>query len=136
MAADFRVCRQTYFNNEDKKMKHVKRGEIYYADLNPVIGSEQDGLRPCVVVQNDVGNAHSSTVIIVPLTTTIKKIKLPTHVVISQACGLEADSLVLAEQIRTLDKSRLGEFVGRVGADEQALIDRALTISIGLEAVA
>jgi len=135
MATDFRVCRHIYFNNEDKKMKHVKRGEIYYADLNPVVGSEQDGLRPCLVVQNDIGNTHSPTVIIVPLTTTIKKIHLPTHVVVSQTCGLEADSLVLAEQIRTLDKLRLSEYVGQVGADEQALIDRALAISIGLEAV-
>jgi len=117
-------------------MKHVKRGEIYYADLNPVVGSEQDGLRPCLVVQNDVGNAHSPTVIVVPLTTTIKKTHLPTHVVISQACGLEADSLVLAEQIRILDKSRLGEYVGRVDDHEQAAIDHALAISIGLGAVA
>ena len=116
-------------------MKHVKRGEIYYADLNPVVGSEQDGFRPCLVVQNDIGNTHSPTVIIVPLTTTIKKTHLPTHVVISQTCGLEADSLVLAEQIRTLDKTRLGDFVGQVGVREQVLIDKALAISIGLEAV-
>jgi len=114
---------------------NIKRGEIYYADLNPVVGSEQDGLRPCLVVQNDIGNTHSPTVIIMPLTTTIKKIHLPTHVLLPRACGLETDSLALAEQIRTLDKSRLGEFVGQVGESEQTAIDKALAISIGLEAV-
>jgi mRNA interferase MazF len=113
--------------------KMIKRGEIYYANLDPVVGSEQGGTRPCLVVQNAVGNLHSPTVIVTPLTKTIKKTDLPTHVLLSQACGLEADSLALAEQIRTLDKSRLGDYIGRV---DMTAIDIALAISIGLEVCA
>ena len=110
----------------------IKRGDIFYADLNPAQGSEQGGVRPCINVQNELGNAHSPTIVVVPLTTKLQKGRLPTHVHIPHTCGLDADSLVLAEQIRTIDRSRLGNYVGRVGVDEQAAVDRALWISMGL----
>ena len=101
---------------------NIKRGDIYYAHLDTVVGSEQSGDRPTVIVQNDLGNLHSPTVVIVPLTRKMKKNNLPTHVLISQSRGLGADSLALAEQIRTVDRSRLGSYVGRISAAEQAAI--------------
>ena len=93
----------------------IKRGDIFYADLNPVIGSEQGGVRPVLITQNDVGNAHSPTVVTVPLTTKLQKSRMPTHVRIPKNGGLDADSLVLAEQIRTIDRSRLGTMSGGAG---------------------
>ena len=111
----------------------IKRGDIYYAHLDPVVGSEQGGLRPSIIVQNQMGNLHSPTVVIIPLTRKMKKNNLPTHVLISRSRGLGADSIALAEQIRTVDRSRLGSYVGRISAAEQANIDKALMISIGLE---
>ena len=110
----------------------IKRGDIYYANLNPVVGSEQGDRRPCIVVQNDTGNHHSPTVVIVPLTGKAKKHYLPTHVVIPQSCGLETSSMALAEQLRTIDRSRLGSYVGRIGTSEQTAIDKAIAISLGL----
>ncbi|MCL2547028.1 MAG: type II toxin-antitoxin system PemK/MazF family toxin [Oscillospiraceae bacterium] len=110
----------------------IKRGEIYYADLNPVFGSEQGDTRPVLITQNDIGNKHSPTLVVVPLTTKVKKNMMPTHVLIPQSCGLEIDSLALTEQIRTIDRSRLGSYIGRIGAEEQAAIDKALAVSIGL----
>ena len=112
--------------------KQIKRGDLYYADLDPTIGSEQDGFRPVLVVQNNIGNAHSPTVVIVPLTTKTKKNNLPTHVLIPAGNGLEEDSTVLTEQIRTIDRSRLGEFIGRLDGRLQTKIDKALAVSIGL----
>ena len=112
--------------------EQLKRGDIYYADLDPTIGSEQDGYRPVLVVQNNIGNVHSPTVVIVPLTTKIKKNHLPTHVSIPTGDGVEEDSIALAEQIRTIDRSRLGEFIGRLDDRLQAKIDKALAVSIGL----
>ena len=111
----------------------IKRGDIYYAHLDPVVGSEQGGDRPTVIVQNDVGNAHSPTVVIVPLTRKMKKNNLPTHVLISQSRGLGADSLALTEQIRTVARSRLGSYIGRISAAEQAAIDRALLVCVGIK---
>ena len=113
-------------------MMRITRGDIFYADLNPVRGSEQGGVRPCLVIQNDVGNAHSPTVVTVPLTTKLQKGRLPTHARIPLTCGLDADSLALAEQIRTIDRSRLGNYVGRIGTGEQAAINKALLISMDL----
>ena len=110
----------------------IKRGEIYYTDLDPTQGSEQDGYRPCLIVQNDRGNTHSPTTQIVPLTTQSKKSNLPTHVLISKSCGLDTSSIALVEQLRTVDKIRLGEYVGCIGAAEQAAIDKALLISVGV----
>jgi len=113
--------------------KLVKRGEIYYANLNPVIGSEQGEIRPVLVVQNDVGNKYSPTVVIVPLTCRLEKKPLPTHVLIPQSDGLEHDSLALTEQIRTIDQSRLDRFMGRIGSKVQLKIDAALAICVGID---
>lgn len=111
----------------------LKRGDIYYADLNPVIGSEQGEYRPAIVVQNDVGNKHSPTVIIVPVTGKLHKNPLPTHVLLPKSCGLEKDSLALTEQIRAIDRSRLGNYIGFAGKSVMSQIDRALSISVGLD---
>ena len=111
----------------------IKRGDIFYADLSPVVGSEQGGLRPVVIVQNDVGNKYSPTVIAAAVTSQVSKAKLPTHIEVSAGCGLEKDSVILAEQIRTLDKKRLKEQVGSL--DNKALhqLDSALITSFGLQ---
>jgi len=111
----------------------VKRGEIYYADLSPVVGSEQGGIRPVLIVQNDVGNRYSPTVIAAAITSQTDKNKLPTHIELNPAnCGLTKDSIVLLEQIRTIDKRRLRERMGRVDADSMGRIDHALQVSFGL----
>lgn len=111
----------------------VKRGEIYYADLSPVVGSEQGGIRPVLIVQNDVGNRYSPTVIAAAITSQQNKARLPTHIEIeARTYGLSKDSIVLLEQMRTLDKRRLR---GRMGClDEQAMhkIDGAIAVSLGL----
>ncbi len=111
----------------------VKRGEIYYADLSPVVGSEQGGVRPVLIVQNDVGNRHSPTVIAAAITSQKEKSRLPTHIEInSHSCGLSKDSVVLLEQIRTIDKRRLKERMGRLDEGSMGQIDQALSISFGL----
>jgi len=109
-------------------MRDIKRGEIYFADLSPVIGSEQGGVRPVVIVQNNTGNRYSPTVIIVPVTTRQKK-KLPTHTNLKNGY-LVKDSTALMEQVRTIDKSRLIEFVGVLSNDEMNSITEALRVSI------
>ena len=110
----------------------VKRGELYYADLSPVIGSEQGGVRPVLVVQNDVGNKYSPTVIAAAVTSKIDKAKLPTHIELSaREYGLSKDSVVLLEQIRTLDKTRLKERIGQVSADKMRKINEPLLVSLG-----
>ena len=97
----------------------IKRGDMFYADLSPVIGSEQGGVRPVVIIQNDIGNKHSPTVIAAAITSQTGKNKLPTHIEIGmENSGLKADSVVLAEQIRTIDKSRLKEKIGHIEDDE------------------
>lgn len=111
----------------------IKRGEIYYTDLGETLGSEQDGYRPCVVIQNDRGNLHAPTTQIIPLTTQNKKSYLPTHVFVSSACGLDSDSIAHAEQIRTVDKERIGLYVGNISKTEQTAIDKAMAISVGLK---
>lgn len=111
----------------------VKRGDIFYADLSPVIGSEQGGIRPVIIIQNDVGNKYSPTVIVAAITSQINKAKLPTHVEISsEEYGLNKDSVVLLEQIRTLDKKRLKEKIGHMTDVDMQKVDEALLISIGL----
>ena len=111
----------------------VKRGDIYYADLSPVIGSEQGGVRPVLIVQNDVGNRHSPTVIAAAITSQINKAKLPTHIELSAQCyGLSKDSVVLLEQIRTIDKKRLKEKMGRIDDGIMRRIDDAIAVSFGL----
>ncbi|MDE6729211.1 MAG: type II toxin-antitoxin system PemK/MazF family toxin [Oscillospiraceae bacterium] len=111
----------------------VKRGEIYYADLSPVVGSEQGGIRPVLIVQNDVGNRHSPTVIAAAITSRLDKAKLPTHISLEAAsCGLQKDSIVLLEQIRTLDKKRLKDKMGSLDPNAMDRVDNALSISFGL----
>ena len=113
----------------------IKRGDMFYADLSPVIGSEQGGVRPVVIIQNDIGNKHSPTVIAAAITSQTGKNKLPTHIEIGmENSGLKADSVVLAEQIRTIDKSRLKEKIGHIEDDEvMNKISSALGVSFGLE---
>ena len=106
---------------------NIKRGDIYYADLSPVVGSEQGGIRPVLIVQNDVGNRYSPTVIAAAITSRQSKTKLPTHIPIeAQGCGLSKDSVVLLEQVRTLDKRRLKEKMGSVDFNSMKEINRAL----------
>ncbi|HEY8893017.1 MAG TPA: type II toxin-antitoxin system PemK/MazF family toxin [Clostridium sp.] len=111
----------------------VKRGDIFYADLSPVVGSEQGGIRPVIILQNDIGNKYSPTIIIAAITSQINKAKLPTHVEISsEEYGLNKDSVVLLEQIRTLDKKRLKEKIGHMTEGDMKKVDSALLISVGL----
>ena len=113
----------------------VRRGEIYYADLSPVVGSEQGGVRPVLIVQNDVGNKYSPTVIAAAITSQKEKSKLPTHIEINaQNCGLAKNSVVLLEQIRTIDKKRLKERMGMRDEDAMYQVNSALSISFGLGA--
>ena len=111
----------------------VKRGDIFYADLSPVVGSEQGGVRPVLIVQNDTGNRHSPTVIAAAITSQTGKARLPTHISLAaMSCGLPKDSVVLLEQIRTLDKRRLREHMGRVDATMMKQVDTAIAVSFGL----
>ncbi|MBR6740293.1 MAG: type II toxin-antitoxin system PemK/MazF family toxin [Clostridia bacterium] len=112
----------------------VRRGDIYYADLSPVVGSEQGGIRPVLIVQNDVGNRHSPTVIAAAITSQINKARLPTHIELAgKLCGLSKNSVVLLEQIRTIDKRRLRERMGRIDRNVMDRIDDALAVSFGLQ---
>lgn len=112
----------------------VRRGEIFYADLNPVIGSEQGGIRPVLIVQNDVGNKYSPTVIIAAITSQIDKAKLPTHVELpSKDYGLEKDSVILLEQLRTIDKRRLKQKITILDQEIMKKVDKALKVSLGLD---
>ena len=112
---------------------NIKRGDLYFADLSPVVGSEQGGTRPVLVVQNDVGNKYSPTVIVAAVTSRINKAKLPTHVEVkAQGNGLSKDSVILLEQLRTIDKRRLREKVGRVDEETLAAVGEALSISLGM----
>ena len=111
----------------------VKRGDIFYADLSPVIGSEQGGLRPVLIVQNDVGNRYSPTVIAAAITSQQAKAHLPTHINIYAArCGLARDSVILLEQIRTIDKRRLREHIGHLDTAAMDQVDEAIQVSFGL----
>lgn len=112
---------------------NVKRGDVYYADLSPVIGSEQGGIRPVLVLQNNVGNKYSPTIIISAITSQINKSKLPTHIEINATdFGLSKDSVVLLEQIRTIDKKRLREKIGHLNEDVMHQVNEALQISFGM----
>ena len=111
----------------------VKRGDIYYADLSPVVGSEQGGMRPVLIVQNDTGNRHSPTVIDAAITSQTGKARLPTHIELSaRSYGLSRDSVILLEQIRTLDKSRLRERMGQLDAPTMDRVNNAIAVSFGL----
>lgn len=111
----------------------VKRGDIFYADLSPVVGSEQGGVRPVLVIQNDIGNKYSPTIIIAAITSQINKAKLPTHIEISaEEYGLTKDSVILLEQIRTIDKKRLKERIGHLSDELMKKVDECIQISFGL----
>lgn len=111
----------------------VIRGDLYYADLSPVVGSEQGGVRPVLVIQNNLGNRHSPTVIVAAITSRTTKALLPTHIGISQSSdGLKQDSTVLAEQIRTIDRRRLREYIGHLEPEQMGAVDEAVMISLGL----
>lgn len=112
----------------------IKRGDIFYTDLSPVIGSEQGGVRPVVVIQNDIGNKYSPTLIVAAITSQLNKTKLPTHISVdSQGVPLPKNSVILLEQIRTIDKKRLREKIGRFDDKIMGEIDRALKVSLNLE---
>lgn len=114
-------------------MKSVKRGDIYYADLSPVVGSEQGGMRPVLIIQNDVGNRYSPTVIAAAITSRMDKTRLPTHIdVYADKVGLAKDSVILLEQVRTLDKRRLGEKMGHLDDAMMNEVNNAISISFGL----
>ena len=111
----------------------IKRGDIYYADLSPVVGSEQGGMRPVLIVQNDVGNKYSPTVIAAAITSQTGKARLPTHIELNaQSVGLSRDSVILLEQIRTIDKSRLRERMGKLDDTTMTKVDNAIAVSFGL----
>jgi len=112
----------------------IRRGDIYYANLNPVVGSEQGGQRPVLVIQNDIGNTYSPTTIVAAITSKIKRAKLPTHIEISAArYRLEKDSVILLEQLRTIDKQRLKEKIDHLDDEIMAKINEAIEISVGLK---
>ena len=111
----------------------VKRGDIYYADLSPVVGSEQGGLRPVLIIQNDVGNKYSPTVIAAAITSRMSKTRLPTHIdIYADKAGLAKDSVILLEQIRTLDKRRLKDKIGHLDETAMLRVDNAIAVSFGL----
>lgn len=111
----------------------IKRGDIFYADLNPVVGSEQGGRRPVLIISNDIGNRHSPTVIVAAITSRVHtKAKLPTHTAVNDFEGLDKDSIILLEQIRTIDKHRLKQYMGLMPDNIMARVDKALAISISL----
>lgn len=112
--------------------KEIKRGQVYFADLSPVIGSEQGGLRPVIIIQNDIGNKYSPTTMIAIITTRKTKAKLPTHFWLSKDCGLPKNSMVECEQIRTIDKSRLKNYVGTISGDDIKSLNRCLKDSLGI----
>ena len=111
----------------------VKRGDIYYADLSPVVGSEQGGIRPVLIIQNDVGNRYSPTVICAVITSRMNKAKLPTHIEIdSRRCQIMKDSVILLEQIRTIDKQRLKDMIGHLDKERMRSVDEAIRVSLAL----
>lgn len=116
------------------QVESVKRGDIFYADLSPVVGSEQGGVRPVLIVQNDTGNRHSPTVIAAAITSQLGKSRLPTHIpLLAETCSLPKDSIILLEQVRTLDKRRLKEHMGKLSEAQMQQVDGAIAVSFGLE---
>lgn len=112
---------------------NIRKGDIFYADLTPVIGSEQGGVRPVLIIQNNIGNRYSPTVIAAAITSQRGKHILPTHVPLNGICGLRCNSMILLEQIRTIDRSRLREYIGRLKPEELQTVDQAMAVSLGLE---
>lgn len=112
--------------------KAIRRGDLFYADLNPVVGSEQGGIRPVLVIQNDVGNYFSPTVVAAAITSRKAKNSLPTHILLENVPGLAPTSLLLLEQLRTIDRKRLRGYIGRISKEKMLEVDTALAISIGI----
>ncbi len=112
--------------------KAIRRGDLFYADLNPVVGSEQGGIRPILVIQNDVGNHFSPTVVAAAITSRKAKNSLPTHILLENVPGLAPTSLLLLEQLRTIDRKRLRGYIGRISKEKMLEVDAALAISIGI----
>ena len=112
--------------------KAIRRGDLFYADLNPVVGSEQGGIRPVLVIQNDVGNHFSPTVVAAAITSRKAKNSLPTHILLENVPGLAPTSLLLLEQLRTIDRKRLRGYIGRISKEKMLEVDAALAISIGI----
>jgi mRNA interferase MazF len=112
--------------------KAIRRGDLFYADLNPVVGSEQGGIRPVLVIQNDVGNHFSPTVVAAAITNRKAKNSLPTHILLENVPGLAPTSLLLLEQLRTIDRKRLRGYIGRISKEKMLEVDAALAISIGI----
>ena len=142
LCLNYKQTRQKYYHKEISvhlfggKEMNIKRGDIFYADLSPVVGSEQGGLRPVLIIQNDVGNRYSPTVIAAAITSRMGKNRLPTHIDIhADKVGLAKDSVVLLEQIRTLDKRRLKERMGHLDDQTMQTVNSAIAVSFGIEAV-
>lgn len=112
--------------------KAIRRGDLFYADLNPVVGSEQGGIRPVLVIQNDVGNHFSPTIVAAAITSRKAKNSLPTHILLENVPGLAPTSLLLLEQLRTIDRKRLRGYIGRISKEKMLEVDAALAISIGI----
>ena len=112
--------------------KAIRRGDLFYADLNPVVGSEQGGIRPVLVIQNDVGNHFSPTAVAAAITSRKAKNSLPTHILLENVPGLAPTSLLLFEQLRTIDRKRLRGYIGRISKEKMLEVDAALAISIGI----
>lgn len=124
-----------YINDSECVTMNIRRGDIYYADLSPVVGSEQGGVRPVLIVQNDIGNRFSPTVIAAAITSQHAKANLPTHIMLNAVnTGLAKDSIVLLEQVRTIDKHRLKERMGRLDNKAMSMVNQALSVSFGLAA--
>ncbi|MBE6910608.1 MAG: type II toxin-antitoxin system PemK/MazF family toxin [Ruminococcaceae bacterium] len=113
--------------------RHILRGDVYYADLRPTIGSEQDGVRPVLVIQNNIGNLHSPTVIVASITSRQTKSHLPTHVNVGRVRGMNSRSIIMLEQVRTIDKARLLDFVGHLLPGAMRQVDRAVAVSMGCD---
>ncbi len=113
-------------------MKDIKRGEIYYADLSPIVGSEQGGIRPVLILQNDMGNHFSSTTIVAPITSVPKKKSQPTHIFIDYDF-LESESVILLEQLRTIDKQRLSDYLGQISQQDMKRVESAMSVSLGVK---
>ena len=115
----------------ERKTGLIKRGNIYIADLEPIVGSEQSGIRPVLIIQNDIGNKYSPTVLVAPITSKSHK-KLPTHILINNVNNLRHDSMILLEQTRVLDKSRLKNYIGQLTDEQMKEVEKAISISFGL----
>ena len=128
-----RKAEGTANGESEREGKMIKRGDIYYADLRPVVGSEQGGVRPVLIIQNDTGNRHSPTVICAAITSRMNKAKLPTHVELgAKRCEMVKDSVILLEQLRTIDKQRLREKICHIDGELQQKVDEALRVSLEL----